>query len=81
VSHGGALDREELISLSEAAVEFGLSRSYLRYLVARRHIEGYKIGRNWVTTRKAVAEFARDEFKRSKDPRKYRRQGTFGDNA
>jgi hypothetical protein len=67
------LDREELISLSEAAAEFGFSQSYLRYLVSRGIVEGRKIGRNWVTTRQAIAEFTRDEFKRSKDPRKRKR--------
>ena len=36
-------------------------------------LEGRKIGRNWVTTRKAVATYARDGFKRSKDPRKHHR--------
>jgi hypothetical protein len=67
------LDQEELISLSEAAAEFGFSAGHLRYLVSRGLLGGRKIGRNWVTTRKAVAEYARDAFKRSRDPRKRRR--------
>ncbi len=61
---------EELISLSEAAAESGFSAGHLRYLVSRGIIEGRKIGRNWVTTRRAVAEYARDEWKRSRNPRK-----------
>lgn len=65
------LDQEELISLSEAAAEFGFSAGHLRYLVSRGIVQGRKIGRNWVTTRKAVAEYARDNFKRSRNPRKY----------
>ncbi len=64
------MDREELISLSEAAAEFGFSAGHLRYLVGRGVIPGKKIARNWLVTRKAVADYARDEFKRSKDPRK-----------
>jgi len=64
------LEREELISLSEAAAEFGFSAGHLRYLVSSGIVHGRKIGRNWVTTRKAVAEYARDEFKRSRNPRK-----------
>ncbi|MGH7484174.1 MAG: hypothetical protein ACREMY_01050 [bacterium] len=65
------MDRE-LISLSEAAAEFGFSAGHLRYLIARGALKGKKIGRNWVTTRKAVADYTRDSFKRSKNPRKYR---------
>jgi len=64
---------EELLSLSEVAAEFGFSAGHLRYLVSRGAIEGRKIGRNWVTTRKAGAAYERDGFKRSRDPRKYKR--------
>lgn len=67
------MEQEELISLSEAAADFGFSAGHLRFLVSRGVVEGRKIGRNWVTTRKAVAEYARDTFKRSRDPRKRRR--------
>jgi hypothetical protein len=64
------LSQDELVSLAEAAAEFGFSAGHLRYLVSRGEIEGRKIGRNWVTTRKAVAEYARDELRRSRNPRK-----------
>ncbi len=67
------MNQEELISLSEAAAEFGLSSGHLRYLVSRGVIKGKKIGRNWVTTRRAVAEYVRDSFKRSRDPHKRKR--------
>ena len=56
--------------MSEAASEFGFSAGHLRYLVSSGAIEARKIGRNWVTTRQAVADYLRDELKRSKDPRK-----------
>ena len=64
------MDREESVTLAEAAKEFGFSQGHLRYLVSRGLIEGHKVGPIWVTTRKAVADYARDEFKRSKNPRK-----------
>ena len=67
------MNQEELISLSQAAAEYGISAGHLRYLVAGDVVWGRKIGRNWVTTRKAVADYMRDDFKRSKDPRKKRR--------
>jgi hypothetical protein len=65
------LDREELISLSEAAAEFGFSTGHLRFLLINEVIAGRKIGRYWVVTRMAVAEYAKDNFKRSRNPRKY----------
>ena len=48
---------EELISLSQAAEMSGLSPSYMRRLVSKGEIWGMKIGRNWVTTGKAVQVF------------------------
>lgn len=52
---------DDLISLKEAAKLSGLSPNHLRLLVGRGDIWGKKIGRNWVTTEKAVNEYlARD---------------------
>ena len=52
---------DELISLTEAAAISGLSPSHLRLLVSSDEMWGMKIGRNWVTTNKAVLEYlARD---------------------
>jgi len=67
------LDQEELISLSEAAAISGLSLKHLGLLARRGSLRARKIGRNWVTTREAVAEYVRDSFKRSRDPYKSRR--------
>ena len=67
------MDQEELISLSDAAAEFGISAGHLRFLVSRGTVKGKKIGRNWVTTRKAVAAYMRDNFERSRDPHKRKR--------
>jgi len=67
------LDREELISLSEAAAISGLSLKHLGLLARQGKLRARKIGRNWVTTKKAVAEYLRDSEKRSQDPYKNRR--------
>lgn len=67
------MKQEELISLSEAATEFRVSAGHLRFLVSRGEVAGRKIGRNWVTTRVAVAAYMRDSLKRSKDPHKRKR--------
>jgi len=67
------LDREELISLSEAAVTAKLHPDHLRKLAQRGQLEAWKVGRNWVTTRKAVVAYLKDSEKRSRDPYKNRR--------
>ena len=52
---------EELITLSEAAEQSGLSPNHLRFLVSSGEIWGKKLGRNWFTTAQAVREYlARD---------------------
>ncbi len=51
----------ELIPLSKAAEISGLSQSHLSLLIRNGEMWGTKIGRNWVTTEKAVLEYtARD---------------------
>ena len=61
---------ERLISLNEAAARSGLSTGFLRRLCRRQVIAATKVGRDWVTTWRAVAEYLADPEKRSKDPRK-----------
>ena len=52
---------DELIPLSKAAEISGLSQDHLRRLVREGELWGTKIGRNWVSTEKAVREYlARD---------------------
>jgi len=68
------LDEEELIPLSEAAATSGLSVKHLGLLARRGRLRARKIGRNWVTTSEAVADYLRDSSKRSKDPYKYKRR-------
>jgi len=52
---------EDLISLEEASKLSSLTPDHLRRLVRQGDLWGKKIGRNWVTTAKAVKEYvARD---------------------
>ncbi len=66
------MDREKLISLSEAAAIAKLHPDHLRKLAQRGALKAHKIGRNWVTTQKAVTEYLRDSAKRSRNPYKNR---------
>jgi hypothetical protein len=50
-------DLDDLISLSEAAERAGLSASHLRLLVRNGDLWGRKIGRNWITTSRAIKEY------------------------
>ncbi len=48
---------QKLISLAEAAKRSGLSQGHLRLLARGGVIWSTKIGRNWVTTEKAVRAY------------------------
>ncbi|MFC2043198.1 helix-turn-helix domain-containing protein [Chloroflexota bacterium] len=61
---------QELISLNEASKLCGFSTSYIRRLVSKNEIWGLKIGRNWVTTAKAVQEFMARDRKPGPKPKK-----------
>ena len=67
------LEGEQLISLSEAAALSGLSAAHLRRLAERGDLEAQKVGRNWITTQRAVERYLGDEAKRRIDPYKRRR--------
>lgn len=47
----------ELISLAEAANLSGLSHGHLALLIRKGDLWGIKIGRDWVTTPKAVLDY------------------------
>lgn len=47
----------DLISLSQASKEFGLSQSHLALLVRTKRIRGWKIGKTWLTTKDAVQAY------------------------
>lgn len=48
---------DELISLSQASSLSGLTQPHLALLIRQKKLWGIKIGRNWVTTEKAVREY------------------------
>ncbi len=66
------MDDERLLSLKEAAARSGLSTGFLRRLCRTGGIRATKVGRDWVTTWRAVAEYLEDPEKRSKNPHKHR---------
>ena len=67
------MDNERLISLTEAAARSKLSTGFLRKLCRTGKIRAIKVGRDWVVTWRAVAEYLEDPAQRSKDPLKYQR--------
>ena len=52
---------QSLISLVEAAKISGFSQGYLRRLMREGKISGIKIGRDWLTTEKAVRDYLSTE--------------------
>ena len=60
---------DELLSLSEAAKQTGISASHLRLLVRRNEVWGRKMGRNWVTTKVAVEQYLAQEHKTGPKPK------------
>ena len=61
---------DELISLREAAELSGLSAGHLRLLASRGEIWAVKLGRNWVTTAKAVQEYLAQDRRPGPKPQK-----------
>ena len=62
-------DLDALISLSEAAQISGLSGGHLRLLVSQGKLWGKKIGRNWVTTSRALEEYLAQERRPGPKPK------------
>lgn len=67
------MDQTHYISIPEAAVLSGLSRAQLSLLAKTGRLKAFKVGRNWVTTPGAVAEYLANVELRSKDPYKNKR--------
>jgi hypothetical protein len=63
------LDDERFISLSQAAARSGLSSSFLRRACRQGKIAGMKVGRDWITTWRAVEDYLNDAEKRRRGPR------------
>ena len=57
-------DKQELISLAEAAERYGFSTAYLRQLARKGRLKAKKVGRDWVTTWADVEEYIRSRKKR-----------------
>jgi len=47
----------DLISLQQASLESGLSRSHLALLARTGEINAWKFGNTWLTTREAVLDY------------------------
>jgi hypothetical protein len=60
---------DELVPLSDAADISGLSPDHLRRLVRNGDLWGMKIGRNWVTTKKAIEEYLAQDRKPGPKPK------------
>jgi excisionase family DNA binding protein len=58
------LDNEPLISLKEAAARTGVSHSHLRLLARTGRIEARRMGRDWFTSERAVAQYLKDQERR-----------------
>lgn len=52
-------DKEQLISLPEAAEIYGFHSEYLSNLARRGRMEAFKVGGRWITTPKYVEDFIR----------------------
>lgn len=61
-----ARDKDELISLAEAARRYGFSQEYLSRLARRGRLKAVKIARNWLTTPADVEAFIRSRQRRGK---------------
>ncbi|MFC1923655.1 DNA-binding protein [Chloroflexota bacterium] len=59
----------DLISLQEASELSGLTHPHLALLIRQGKLWGNKIGRNWVTTEKAVKEYLALNRKRGPKPK------------
>ena len=61
---------DELISLREASELSGLTHPHLALLIREGKLWGNKIGRNWVTTDKAIKEYLALDRKRGPKSKK-----------
>jgi hypothetical protein len=59
-------DKEELISLAEAARRYGFDQKYLSNLARRGRLKAVKIARNWLTTPANVEEYIRSRQQRGR---------------
>jgi excisionase family DNA binding protein len=55
---------DQLVSLSQAAVLFGLSPTYLRTIARNGRLRAIKVGRDWLTTPADVEAYIASRSKR-----------------
>jgi hypothetical protein len=56
---GNKPDRDELITLAQAAEQYGFTHEYLRELCQRGRLKARKLGKLWVTTPGEMEKFIR----------------------
>lgn len=59
-------DKDELISLAEAARRYGFNPRYLSNLAKRGRLKAVMIARNWLTTPANMEEYIRSRQRRGK---------------
>ena len=59
-------EKDELISLAEAARRYGFTHRHLRELAQKGRLKAVKIARNWLTTPANVKEYIRSRQRRGK---------------
>ncbi len=59
-----AKDKDDLLTLSQAAEAYGFSGDYLRRLAEKGRLQARKLGRNWLTTSNDM-----ETFIESREPR------------
>lgn len=52
-----AKDKDDLLTLSQAAEAYGFSGDYLRRLAEKGRLQARKLGRNWLTTSNDMETF------------------------
>ena len=57
-------DKQELISLAEAAARYGFSHAYLRQLARKGRLKARKIAKTWLTTPADVESYIASRQKR-----------------
>ncbi len=64
-----SLYNDELIPLSEAAIYSGLTHDFLRELARTGKLQARKIGRDWLTTRRALDHYLEDRSPVGRKPK------------
>ena len=59
-------DKDELISLAEAAHRYGFNQRYLSNLAKKGRLKAIKIARNWLTTPANMEEYIRSRQRRGR---------------